>query len=370
MSYDAVSRESTSAEEQGEQAALVAGSVQSAGSERAGRQRLVLGCLGFLMEVSTLPSTPGQSIHVLSAVKLYMPSVQISPVLVVQMVCYGDRTNISLAILPMAEERGYTESTTGFILSSFFIGCTQRPAPSTPPLCMGAAAEEAEDVQLLCRCLARIDACTQVLGGWASKTYGGKPVLGCGVFFWSLATALTPIAARTSLPVLIAVRIGMGVAEGISLPTMHQLTACWIPPHERSRFVAFVTSGQYVGTVGAMLCSPMVAESWPSIFYLFASIGFAWCLAWYLLASSTPEQHPRISAAELRYIQSAINATTTLDGSHGSAGRGVSHSKAAVVQETVHAGEAPISVSQWKAFCSAPPMIAIVVAHFGHNWTV
>lgn len=216
---------------------------------------------------------------------------------------------------------------------------------------------------LACRGLVRIDACTQVLGGWASKTYGGKPVLGCGVFFWSLATALTPIAARTSLPVLIAVRIGMGVAEGISLPTMHQLTACWVPPHERSRFVAFVTSGQYVGTVGAMLCSPMVAESWPSIFYLFASIGFAWCLVWYLLASSTPEQHPRISAAELRYIQSAINATTTL-GSPGSPGNGLS------VKETVHTGEAPISVSQWKAFCSAPPMIAIVVAHFGHNWTV
>lgn len=56
---------------------------------------------------------------------------------------------------------------------------------------------------------AHTDACTQVLGGWASKTYGGKPVLGCGVFFWSLATLLTPIAARTSLPVLICVRIGM-----------------------------------------------------------------------------------------------------------------------------------------------------------------
>ena len=189
-------------------------------------------------------------------------------------------------------------------------------------------------------------------------------MLGCGVFFWSLATALTPIAARTSLPVLIAVRIGMGVAEGISLPTMHQLTARWIPPHERSRFVAFVTSGQYVGTVGAMLCSPMVAESWPSIFYLFASIGFAWCLAWYLLASSTPEQHPRISAAELRYIQSAVNATRDPDGRHGSASSEVSHPKATVLHET------PISVSQWKAFCSAPPMIAIVVAHFGHNWTV
>ncbi len=50
----------------------------------------------------------------------------------VQMVCYADRTNISLAILPMAEERGYKESTTGFILSSFFIGCTKSPGPLDP----------------------------------------------------------------------------------------------------------------------------------------------------------------------------------------------------------------------------------------------
>eukprot|EP01046_Picozoa_sp_COSAG06_P049647 COSAG06_NODE_7688_length_2412_cov_5.095115_2_plen_93_part_00 len=91
MSYDAVSRESTS-EDQGEQAALVADGDASAAAladGRRGRQRLVLGLLGFLMEV----------------------------------VCYADRTNISLAILPMAEEQNYDAGTTGFILSSFFIGC-------------------------------------------------------------------------------------------------------------------------------------------------------------------------------------------------------------------------------------------------------
>lgn len=37
---------------------------------------------------------------------------------------------------------------------------------------------------------------TQILGGiWADK-FGGKPVLGFGVIWWSLATAFTPIAAH------------------------------------------------------------------------------------------------------------------------------------------------------------------------------
>lgn len=42
---------------------------------------------------------------------------------------------------------------------------------------------------------------TQVAGGvWADK-FGGKPILGFGVIWWSVATALTPIAAQLGLPV-------------------------------------------------------------------------------------------------------------------------------------------------------------------------
>eukprot|EP01052_Picozoa_sp_SAG31_P028047 SAG31_NODE_2673_length_5268_cov_2.551944_8_plen_150_part_00 len=41
--------------------------------------------------------------------------------------CYADRTNISLAIVPMSTVFGYSEATQGLILSSFFAGyvCTQ-----------------------------------------------------------------------------------------------------------------------------------------------------------------------------------------------------------------------------------------------------
>ncbi len=42
--------------------------------------------------------------------------------------------------------------------------------------------------------------CTQVLGGvWADR-FGGKVVLGAGVAWWSIATALTPLAAQASRP--------------------------------------------------------------------------------------------------------------------------------------------------------------------------
>ena len=64
---------------------------------------------------------------------------------------------------------------------------------------------------------------TQVLGGvWADK-FGGKRVLSFGVIWWSMATALTPIAAQLGFPVLLAMRACMGVGEGVAMPAMNNL---------------------------------------------------------------------------------------------------------------------------------------------------
>lgn len=42
---------------------------------------------------------------------------------------------------------------------------------------------------------------------------GGKFVLGFGVVWWSIATVLTPIAAKLGLPFLLVVRAFMGIGE-------------------------------------------------------------------------------------------------------------------------------------------------------------
>ena len=63
----------------------------------------------------------------------------------------------------------------------------------------------------------------QVLGGiWADKL-GGKVVLGAGVLWWSLATALTPLAASAGLPALCAARALMGIGEGVAMPAMNNM---------------------------------------------------------------------------------------------------------------------------------------------------
>ena len=92
-------------------------------------------------------------------------------------ICYIDRVNISVAIIPMAETHGWSPKTQGLVLSSFFVG------------------------YLL----------LQIVGGRLSDRFGGKIVLGCGVLLWSLFTILTPLAASASIAVLIVTRILMGM---------------------------------------------------------------------------------------------------------------------------------------------------------------
>jgi ACS family sodium-dependent inorganic phosphate cotransporter len=52
-------------------------------------------------------------------------------------------------------------------------------------------------------------------------------VLGFGVIWWSIATALTPLAATLGLPALLFARACMGVGEGVAMPAMNNLLSRW-----------------------------------------------------------------------------------------------------------------------------------------------
>ena len=185
------------------------------------------------------------------------------------MIGYSDRSNLSLAIVPMQRAAGLTDADVGLALGAFFMGYI----------------------------------CTQVLGGWLALRYGPKLVLTFAVFFWSVSTLLTPWAASGSLGLLVAARIAIGLGEGLCLPCLHALAVEWVPATERSTAAAAMTSGQFLGTVMALSAAPLAEWWWPSLFYLFGGLGLVWCVVFWLLATSTPEQHPRVSADEIAYIR-------------------------------------------------------------------
>jgi len=53
---------------------------------------------------------------------------------------------------------------------------------------------------------------TQVFGGWLASRYGGKHVFGIGILITVIATILVPVATRTHVGVLIALRVIMGLS--------------------------------------------------------------------------------------------------------------------------------------------------------------
>jgi len=223
-------------------------------------------------------------------------------------ICYIDRVNISITIIPMAKEMGWDYERTGLILTSFYFGYIF----------------------------------TQVLGGSLSDKFGAKIILGYGLIIWSIFTILTPLAASASFTILILARIGMGLGEGITFPAWHSLYARWIPLKERARAVAVTNSGIPIGTAFALIVTPIIVIElgWEWAFYLFGGVGFIWFFFWQRMITSTPRDHPDISEEELNLIES--NAPTS------------------------EVADSP----PWRELITNRPLWAIGVAHFCSNYSL
>ncbi len=223
-------------------------------------------------------------------------------------VCYIDRVNISVAIIPMAADLGWSRQTQGSVLSSFFLG------------------------YLL----------LQVAGGRLADRFGGKAVLAAGVLLWSLFTMLTPPAAQLGLTVLLVTRVLMGMGEAVTFPSIYTLYSRWVPLTERSRAVGLANSGIPLGTVFALLATPVIVQSlgWPWAFYLFGAVGVLWYLVWHVKVTAHPADHPRISAEELATIEDGTTPRRDAD-------------------------RVP-----WRALLSSSAVWAIIVAHFCNNWSL
>ncbi|KAF8063765.1 PHT4 [Scenedesmus sp. PABB004] len=163
-------------------------------------------------------------------------------------ICYADRSNMSTAILPMAEAFNWDKAFEGVVLSAFFAGY----------------------------------AATQVLGGSLADRYGGKLVLTAGVFLWSVFTVATPAAAAAGTPALLAARVLLGVGEGVAFPSIHSIIARNVPPSKRSTAVGVVTAASYAGTALAFGISPLLISrlGWQWVFYLFGASALLWLPVW------------------------------------------------------------------------------------------
>jgi MFS transporter, ACS family, hexuronate transporter len=100
-------------------------------------------------------------------------------------------------------------------------------------------------------------------------------------------------------------RFILGVGEAGNFPASIKTVAEWFPKKERALATGIFNAGTNVGALVTPLIVPWIAVAygWYEAFIVTGAIGFVW-LAFWLLLYQKPEEHPRLSKAELAYIQS------------------------------------------------------------------
>ncbi|KAI3993386.1 hypothetical protein MKX01_010129 [Papaver californicum] len=234
-------------------------------------------------------------------------------------VCYIERVGFSIAYTVAADAAGVDQSTKGIILSTFYYGY----------------------------------ACSQVPGGWAAQSIGGRRVLLLSFILWSLTCSLVSLDPNR-VTILVLARLLVGVAQGFIFPSIHTVLAQWVPPHERSRSVSLTTSGMYLGAAAGMLVLPSLVkfQGPQAVFFAEAALGGFWSILWLKYSSDPPRsEHPKATASGFGETLLPLRTAQKMKVENG----GIS----------IHVTKIP-----WKKIMLSLPVWAIVVNNFTFHYAL
>lgn len=99
-------------------------------------------------------------------------------------------------------------------------------------------------------------------------------------------------------------RFILGFGESGNFPAAVKTVAEWFPRKERTLATGIFNAGSNIGAILAPLAVPWIAVrlGWRWAFLFTGVFSAAWLVTW-LIAYRRPEQHPRLSSAELAYIE-------------------------------------------------------------------
>lgn len=150
-----------------------------------------------------------------------------------------DRYIMNYAVVSITGDLQLDASSTGIILSAFFLGY----------------------------------AIMQIPGGWLADKFGAKRVLLMAVITWSIFTGLTAIA--WSLTAMIVIRFLFGIGEGGFQPSSSKIIATIFPKEGRGRAMSIMlTSGGIVSLIVPLLAAYLLGTiGWRMMFIIIGAIG-------------------------------------------------------------------------------------------------
>ncbi len=142
-----------------------------------------------------------------------------------------------------------------------------------------------------------------LLAGGIIDRIGTRLGYALAISIWSLA-ALCHALVSTVLGFGI-VRFFLGLGESGNFPAALKVVAEWFPKKERALATGIFNSGSNIGSIVAPLTIPWIAIhwGWRWAFVFTGVFSISWLIAW-LVFYRLPQQHPRVSAAELAHIES------------------------------------------------------------------
>lgn len=156
----------------------------------------------------------------------------------------------------------------------------------------------------------------QLPSGGLLDRFGSKRVYGLSIVVWSVCAFLTGLAgylgASLAFTAIFVLRLISGVAQAPVFPGNGRIVASWFPSAERGRASAIFNSSQYFSL---MVFAPILGwlthtAGWKACFWFMGALGFLFVIIWFKTIYGVKD-HPRISSAEIDYIESGGGLTNT-----------------------------------------------------------
>lgn len=172
------------------------------------------------------------------------------------LVNYLDRVVISFAIKPIESDLKIEDASFGLLISAFAIGTLS----------------------------------VNALSGFLLDRFGVKTIWSIGLFAWSAVMVLQGFVEIFWM--FIALRVLLGIGEGVNFPAMNRALIDWMKPRELGRAVSVSLLGVPVALlVGGLLLAPLIISvGWRWSFIILGILGFTLGILFLFLYRQPPTQ--------------------------------------------------------------------------------
>ena len=117
---------------------------------------------------------------------------------------------------------------------------------------------------------------------------------------------------NVSVVLFIFSRIVLAIGEAGNFPAAIKATAEYFPKKDRALATSIFNAGATVGALAAPISIPFIAAKWgwEAAFIIIGGLGFIWMGFW-IFVYKKPDVHPKVSKAELDYINQDSQVTDT-----------------------------------------------------------